>query len=57
MIKKALSQTNPYLKDPKLRAKIIRDNVISSTAIEGINLKLPEKAICYFRVTATNKYK
>jgi hypothetical protein len=38
MKRKPLSQTNPYLKNPKLKAKMIHQSVVSSTAIEGVNL-------------------
>ncbi len=43
MSRKALSQTNPYLRNPELRRKMIRDHVVSSTAIEGVHLKFSEK--------------
>lgn len=39
MVRKTLLDTNPYLADPKLRAKMIHDGVISSTAIEGVHIK------------------
>lgn len=32
--------TNPYLKNPKQRAKLIRRSVETSSAIEGIHVKL-----------------
>ena len=45
-MKKALSQTNPYLKDPALRRQLIRQSVISSGQVERIQpnptIKLPQ---------------
>jgi len=38
MNKKTLSQTNPYLRDPKQRAEMTRTHVISSSAIEGVHI-------------------
>lgn len=35
-MKKSLLETNPYLKDPELRKKMMRRSIISSSAIEGI---------------------
>jgi Fic family protein len=35
-MKKSLIETNPYLKDPELRKKLLRRSAISSSAIEGI---------------------
>jgi Fic family protein len=35
-MKKSLLETNPYLKDPEMRKKLIRRSIISSSAIEGI---------------------
>lgn len=40
---KPLSQTNPYLRDPKQRAEMIRAHVISSSAIEGVHVKYSSK--------------
>lgn len=37
---KPLSQTNPYLKDPELRNKLVNRTVITSSGVEGV--KLPE---------------
>ena len=37
-MKKSLLETNPYLKDPEMRKKLIRRSVISSSAIEGIHI-------------------
>lgn len=39
MSRKTLLDTNPYLADPKLRAKMIHLSVVTSTAIEGVNLE------------------
>jgi hypothetical protein len=38
-MKKSLLETNPYLKDPAQRKRLIRRSVISSFAIEGIYLQ------------------
>jgi hypothetical protein len=38
-MKKSLLETNPYLKDPELRKRLIRRSVVSSFAVEGIILK------------------
>lgn len=35
-MKKSLLETNPYLKDPEMRKKLLRRSAISSSAIEGI---------------------
>jgi hypothetical protein len=42
MPKKSLIETNPYLKDPELRAFLIERCVASSTAIEGVHIKYPK---------------
>jgi hypothetical protein len=42
MKRKSLKETNPYLKDPKLRAALIKQFVASSTAIEGIHINIPK---------------
>lgn len=42
MSKKSLKETNPYLKDPELRAALIEQLVASSTAIEGVHIKIPK---------------
>ncbi len=42
MKKKSLLETNPYLKDPELRAALIEQFVASSTAIEGVHIKIPK---------------
>jgi hypothetical protein len=39
MKRKPLSETNPYLKNSKQRADMIRAHVITSTAIEGVHIK------------------
>lgn len=38
-MKKSLLETNPYLKDPAQRKLLMRRSLVSSFAIEGINLK------------------
>jgi hypothetical protein len=35
-----LIETNPYLKDPTTRAKVIARSVETSCRVEGINIKL-----------------
>lgn len=40
MPKKPLIKTNPYLKDPSLRRRLLRTTVLSSTAIEGVGRTL-----------------
>lgn len=42
MKKKSLLETNPYLKDPELRDALIEQFVASSTAIEGVHIKIPK---------------
>lgn len=37
-MKKSLLETNPYLKDPVLRRKMMDRSIISSSAIEGIHI-------------------
>lgn len=38
-MKKTLLETNPYLKDPEQRKRLLRRSLVSSFAIEGIDLK------------------
>lgn len=38
-MKKSLLETNPYLKDSEQRKRLIRRSVVSSFAIEGIDLQ------------------
>jgi len=38
-MKKSLLETNPYLKDPAQRKRLLRRSLVSSFAIEGIYLK------------------
>lgn len=38
-MKKSLLETNPYLKDPEQRKRLLRRSLVSSFAIEGIDLK------------------
>jgi hypothetical protein len=42
MRKDALINTNPYLRDPKQRETLLARTIISSTAIEGVNLDSAE---------------
>jgi hypothetical protein len=42
MPKKSLIETNPYLKDPEVRAFLIEQFVVSSTAMEGVHFKYPK---------------
>ena len=37
MRKKSLMETNPYLRDPEKRDKLLKRSVASSTAIEGVH--------------------
>ena len=39
MNKKVLSQTNPYLKNAKKKAEMVRISMATSTAIEGVHIK------------------
>jgi len=38
-MKKSLLETNPYLKDPTQRQRLLRQSLVSSFAVEGITLK------------------
>lgn len=38
-MKESLLKTNPYLKDPEQRKRLLRRSLVSSFAIEGIDLK------------------
>jgi hypothetical protein len=38
-MKKSLLETNPYMKDPTERKRLMRRSLVSSFAIEGIYLK------------------
>lgn len=38
-MEKSLLETNPYLKDPAQRKRLLRRSLVSSFAIEGIVLK------------------
>ncbi len=42
MKKKSLLETNPYLRDPELRKYLIEQFVASSSAIEGVRIKVPK---------------
>jgi hypothetical protein len=37
MLKKSLLETNPFLKDPALRMKIVENVTVSSSSIEGVH--------------------
>ena len=37
MSKKSLLETNPFLKDPKMRMQIIETVTVSSSSIEGVH--------------------
>ena len=52
MSKKSLLETNPYLKDPAVRMRIIETVTVSSSSIEGIHLAA-EKAIKNIAKTKT----
>lgn len=38
-MKNSLLKTNPYLKDPDQRKRLLRRSLVSSFAVEGIDLK------------------
>lgn len=38
-MKKSLLETNPYLKDPEQRKRLLRRSLVSSFAVEGIHLQ------------------
>ncbi len=40
MSKKNLLETNPYLANLELRGKMIHASVVTSTAIEGVHIKV-----------------
>jgi hypothetical protein len=37
MSKKSLLETNPFLKDPKMRMKIVETVTVSSSSVEGVH--------------------
>jgi hypothetical protein len=39
---KPLVATNPYLKDPRQRERLLKKSVITSTAIEGVQISVGE---------------
>jgi len=45
MTKNSLLTSKPYLKDPATRDALLRQTVISSSAIEGVSRVLAEKAL------------
>jgi len=42
-MKKPLIETNPCLKDPKIRLEMLEQSVLSSTAIEGVHINKRKK--------------
>lgn len=44
MKEKSLLETNPYLKDPQMREKLIMQSVISSCGVEGVKVDLTKVA-------------
>lgn len=51
-MKKSLLETNPYLKDPEQRKRLLRRSLVSSFAVEGIHLK--EEAATSVKEAAAN---
>jgi hypothetical protein len=45
MKKSSLLLSNPYLKDPAVRDALLRQTVISSSAIEGVSKALARQAL------------
>lgn len=45
MKKSSLLLSNPYLKDPAVRDALLRQTVISSSAIEGVNRTVASQAL------------
>ena len=45
MKKKSLMDSNPYLKDPATHDALLRQSVISSSAIEGVSKAVAERAL------------
>lgn len=41
-MKKSLLETNPYLKDPEQRKRLLRRSLVSSFAVEGIHVEFDE---------------
>ena len=41
--KQTIAQANPYMQDPKAKSDMIRRSVLSSSAVEGIYVDLPDK--------------
>ena len=63
MNKKSLLETNPYLKDPAMRMKIVETVTISSSSIEGVhvaakkaikNVTGARKAVRYSHISASS---
>ena len=44
MKEKSLLETNPYLKDPQIREKLIMQSVVSSCGVEGVKVDLSKVA-------------
>lgn len=56
-MKKSLIDTNPYLKDPEMRKKLVKRSVRTSCAVEGIAAKTDEtKTIIIKKGTAKRIY-
>ena len=58
MLKRALVNTNPYLRDPLKRREMFRMTVYTSTGIEGVKLEpedLDEKGISPARSAANRE--
>ncbi|MFA7405744.1 MAG: hypothetical protein WC007_17270 [Pelobacteraceae bacterium] len=55
-MKKSLSETNPYLKDPAERKRLMRRSLVSSFAIEGIYLKEEPDGSATKHTPANRKY-
>ncbi|MBA3661563.1 MAG: hypothetical protein H0W64_07535 [Gammaproteobacteria bacterium] len=45
MKNKTLSKTNPYLKDPAKRKKLVARSTRTSSAVEGVELKLKQSSV------------
>lgn len=50
-MKKSLLETNPFLKDPDQRKRLLRRSLVSSFAVEGIQLK--ENAATFVKESTT----
>lgn len=56
-IEKSLIETNPYLTDPIIRAKVIARSVETSCGVEGIKIKLVDAKViaAKFNIPRRNK--